>query len=101
MLLDDWNGYSFQAGKDIAPERPALPAMQYDVMQGVVGELPVGSGPSESCAGSGLADTSLGGLPDPAVDSADYYLVRGSNVCGAGSYGLDSQLQERASGICP
>ncbi len=73
----------------------------YDVMQGVIGEFPVGGGASESCTGSGLSGTSLGGLPDPAVGSADYYLVRGANVCGTGSYGFDSDLQERSSGVCP
>ncbi len=77
------------------------PATTYDVLRGDVGQFPVGSGAAETCEAGGLADTSLGGLPEPAAGSGHYYLVRGGNVCGYGTYGSDSLAVERSSTACP
>lgn len=73
----------------------------YSVVRGLATELPVGSGPGETCAGSGLSDTSLSGLADPAAATVDTYLVRGENACGAGTYGNATDGTERTSEACP
>lgn len=75
--------------------------IEYDVLRGALGDFPVGGGAQEACEGSGLTGTSLGGLPTPAAGTGDYYLVRGANACGAGTYGFDSDGLERTSGVCP
>ncbi len=88
-----------------------LPAsgVQYDVPRGVVSELPVGSGGSETClTPGGTLQTSAS---DPAVPGAGvslWYLVRGRNVCGTGTYGNISsgsgaplEGSPRTTAICP
>jgi hypothetical protein len=73
----------------------------YDVLRGDVEEYPVGAGMAEICQENDLADTSVTGLPDPPGGVGQYYLVRGTNVCGTGTYGLDSDGLERDSAACP
>ena len=71
----------------------------YDVLRGSVAELPVGTGPSETCLAPGAAGP-------PAQDTAaplpggSFYLVRGTNVCGTGTYG-SGVAGERVSLVCP
>jgi agmatine/peptidylarginine deiminase len=73
----------------------------YDVLRGVVGELPVGSGMSEMCLQTGLSDPTAEDTFDPESGSGSYYLIRGSNACGTGSYGYDSDQAERQTTACP
>jgi photosystem II stability/assembly factor-like uncharacterized protein len=76
-------------------------ATVHDVVRGGLDELPVGSGLSETCLDPGTpADTSTD-LSTPAVNRGYWYLVRGRNACGIGSYGNESAGPERATGICP
>jgi subtilisin-like proprotein convertase family protein len=72
----------------------------YDVMRGRVDELPTGSGASEVCLDSGRVETTFDSGSDPAPGVAYYYLVRGSNACGGGTYGLATS-GERTITICP
>jgi subtilisin-like proprotein convertase family protein len=72
----------------------------YDIMRGHVDELPTGSGASEVCLDSGRVDSTLDSGADPAPGVAFYYLVRGSNACGGGTYGLATD-GERATTVCP
>lgn len=75
----------------------------HEVLQGVLGEFPVGSGPSESCLSVGYG-TSAALLAIPAVPAAGdgyYYLVRGRNVCGHGTYGRTTGGVERLAVTCP
>jgi hypothetical protein len=37
----------------------------------------------------------------PPAGSAFYYLIRGANVCGVGSWGQDTTPAERISNVCP
>jgi hypothetical protein len=73
----------------------------YDMLRGSTTSFLVGSGPSEICLASTLPSptTSDAALPDP--DGGFWYLVRGHNACGAGSYGVASDLSERISFSCP
>lgn len=73
----------------------------YQVLQGLAGEFPVGSGAAEICLDDAVEGTSLGGLPAPPAGTSHYYLVRGRNGCGAGSYGESSAGEDRLSSACP
>jgi hypothetical protein len=63
-----------------------------------VSQLPVGSGASEICLGafaSTATDTAV-----PATGASFWYLVRGRNACGSGSYGT-GQGGPRITPVCP
>ncbi|OLD65229.1 MAG: hypothetical protein AUI33_11610, partial [Ignavibacteria bacterium 13_1_40CM_2_61_4] len=69
------------------------PSAVYDVVSGLVSELRADAGFSRaSCLVTNLADTpTVDARPGPGLGEAFYYLVRGSNSCGTGTYG-DSSL---------
>ncbi len=73
----------------------------HQVLRGVVSQLPVGTGGSETCLAEGLPGTSITDDATPVAGSAFYYLVRGENACGAGTYGRTSRDAERTSTACP
>ena len=77
------------------------PAAAYDVTRGALGEWPVGSGGSEQCQASGTAVTTVDLADDPASDSGYWYLVRGRNACGTGTYGIASNGSPRVTTACP
>ncbi len=82
----------------------------YDVVTGLLSELPVGPGggssESGSCAVSGTTATLA---LDPAVGTGVWILVRAQNQCGAGSWGTERDnvsppfplLTARATATCP
>jgi hypothetical protein len=86
-----WGSLAAQAG----------PAIVYDVMRGQVGQWPVGSGAAETCLVSDTAATQITDSTTPAVGAALYYLTRGANVCGIGTYGNRSNGTPRVTPICP
>ena len=77
-----------------------------DVLRGVVRGLPVGSGGAgERCL---LHDTVARTLTDadrPAPGESFWYLVRGENLCGSGTYGFETRngapAAPRVSATCP
>jgi len=73
----------------------------HDVPKGDLAELPVGAGPSEVCLASGIAASTTTDPSTPAPESGFWYLVRGRNVCGAGTYGAQSDGTERITTVCP
>jgi len=73
----------------------------YDVMRGDLGQLPVGAGVSEICVASDVALTTAGDPAQPSPGTAYYYLIRGANVCGVGTWGQDSTPAERMTAVCP
>ena len=73
----------------------------HDVMRGSLAQFPVGSGTGEACLANGAADATLPEATVPAVGTGFYYLVRGSNACGVGTYGFTTSSAERASTTCP
>ena len=74
-------------------------ATVHQVLRGAIGGLPVGSGP-ESCLGSTTsASATDAGMPAP--HQAFWYLVRATNSCGTGNYGLTSSGQPRVTATCP
>ncbi|HEV8700047.1 MAG TPA: putative metal-binding motif-containing protein [Candidatus Polarisedimenticolia bacterium] len=76
-------------------------AAAYDVVHGALNELPVGGGASESCLASGTAATTAVDNSTPSMGRGFWYLVRATNACGVGSYGLASNGSERSSAACP
>lgn len=79
-----WNSASLAAGAGTV----------YDVIRGTIGHWPVGSG-SESYVATGVPSTNVTDATPPAAGAGFFYLVRGSNACGGGGFGLDSAGRER------
>ena len=74
---------------------------EYDVLSGVLTQLPVRGGASERCISAGSLITIANDSVDPAPGTGFYYLVRGRNACGLGTYGRESNGTSRASSTCP
>jgi subtilisin family serine protease len=77
-----------------------------DAMRGALAALPVGpGGGDEACLGSALAVTSITDPATPAASSGYWYLIRGGNTCGKGSYGFarrnGAPSTLRSSTTCP
>ncbi len=79
----------------------AGPGTIHDVARGLVAQLPVGSGSAETCLARGIAASVASDSATPAPGSGHWYLVRGRNVCGAGTYGLGEGGAPRATATCP
>lgn len=76
----------------------------FAVVRGLLSELPVGSGPSEVCLASALGNIRLGDPSIPPADDGFWYVHRANNDCGVGTYGFDSEGNERRGPIpdsCP
>jgi hypothetical protein len=78
----------------------AAQATAYDVARGRVSALPVGSAGDEACLGP-LAGPSVVDAAAPDPGAAFWYLARGRNACGAGTYGSQSNGTPRATTACP
>ncbi len=72
---------------------------QYDLASGALlssGQADLASG---TCLWSGMAATQADARPDPDAVSGFWYLVRGRNSCGMGTYG--SSLRDASVAPCP
>jgi ELWxxDGT repeat protein len=78
----------------------SVPGAVHDVVRGQVDDLPVGGGP-EVCLAPGVGGNTTIDPAIPAVGQSFWYLVRGRNACGAGSYGTDSSANPRTTSACP
>ncbi len=76
-------------------------ATVHDVMRGALNEFPVGGGGAETCLASGIVASSIADATVPAPSSGLYYLVRGRNVCGTGTYGSATSGAQRTTSACP
>jgi hypothetical protein len=77
-----------------------------DVLKGLVSSLPVGpGGGDETCLANQTALLSVTDVEVPGVGVGFWYLVRGGNACGAGTYGYQSAngvpSTQRVSTTCP
>jgi hypothetical protein len=72
----------------------------HDVAMGELGRWPVGSDNGELCLAAGVSGTTASDPSTPAPGSGRWYLVRGRNSCGVGTYGRQSDGVERATGVC-
>lgn len=73
----------------------------HDALRGALDGLPVGSGAGEICLPSVETPSSGQDLSVPQAGTGFWYLVRGRNSCGAGTYGFESDGMERSSTTCP
>jgi hypothetical protein len=73
----------------------------HDLLRGNTSALPVDGGATEACAGSGIAGASTTDTTTPPGGVAFWYVVRGRNACGAGTYGFATSGAERVSSLCP
>jgi hypothetical protein len=89
------------ADKDTLSWTAATSAIQYDVLRGNVRSLPVGPGEADETCFGNLLDTSLTDAAIPAPGSGFFYLSRGENACGIGTFGTASDGSPRAATTCP
>ncbi len=64
------------------------PSAVYDVVRGLAGEWPVGTGAAELCRAQGMTGTLLSVPEAPPAGAAFWFLVRARTICGTGSYGM-------------
>ncbi len=82
-----------------APE--AGPGTVHDVMRGDLAAVSaLGSDGSEVCLQFGLVGSTAEDPESPPPGAGFYYLVRGRNACGPGSYGQATGGSEREAGAC-
>ncbi len=74
-------------------------ATVHDVLRGPLSAL--GTGSRETCLEGDLSGASVVDPETPGAASGFWYLVRGRNVCGAGTYGYASDGTETTSLACP
>jgi hypothetical protein len=87
-----WSGLAGQAGAGTV----------YDVVRGAAVDLPSDGGiGGAACFAPGAAALSVVHGPDPAPDTFWYFLARGRNACGDGTYGDASSGAERINAACP
>ena len=98
-------GLSFSTNKDTMSWNSAVPlsgnATVHEVLRGATGQLPVGSGLSESCVGVGMSAATTTDPARPLAGEGYWYLIRAKNSCGPGTYGLRSNGTQRTSTACP
>ena len=66
----------------------ASDATQYDVVRGSTGAFPVGPGGGDEVCFDNLVGPTLVDATMPAPDKGFWYLSRGENACGSGTYGF-------------
>ena len=71
----------------------------HDVIRGTL-DVPVAES-AELCLGPGLSGNTTVDTETPDSGEGFWYLVRGRNVCGPGTYGLQSDGTPRTSLVCP
>jgi hypothetical protein len=62
-------------------------ATQYDVVRGSVSAFPVGPGGGDETCFSNLPSNTLNDTFVPLAGQGVWYLTRGENACGSGTYG--------------
>ncbi|MDX1389871.1 MAG: thrombospondin type 3 repeat-containing protein, partial [Acidobacteriota bacterium] len=75
-------------------------ATEYDVVRGDLSMLPVGSGP-ETCISTGSTSASAQDTGTPVAATGFYYVVRAVNGCGTGTFGFETDTDERLTATCP
>jgi len=94
-------GLTFESESTLSwqPGPPGLGAI-HDIARGLLDELPVGSGAAETCLVSEPGNTTTD-IDPPDPGTGHWYLVRGRNDCGTGTYGQQSDTTERITSVCP
>jgi subtilisin-like proprotein convertase family protein len=94
------NGIAVASDKTTFSWGGALYATAYDVVRGELSGLPVGPGGGDEICFDDLAGTSLNDASVPAVGGSYWYLARGENSCGLGTWG-NATAGPRVTTTCP
>jgi len=110
----DWSAFAVPAeivGLAVAANKQTLtwssavaasgPGTVHDVVRGLTSDLPVDGGPSEVCLAPGLGVATTTDATTPGTGQSYWYLVRGRNACGAGTYGTATGGAPRTPVACP
>ena len=76
-------------------------ATGYDVLRGSLGALPVGPGGGDEICFDDLASPALVDTELPAPGTGYWYLSRGENACGVGTFGTQHNGSPRTTTTCP
>jgi hypothetical protein len=76
-------------------------ATGYDVVRGSLGALPVGPGAGDEICFDDLASPTLIDTDVPASGTGYWYLSRGENACGIGTFGTQHNGSPRTTTTCP
>jgi hypothetical protein len=76
-------------------------ATTYDVVRGLTSALAVGPGAGDEVCFQSLAAPTILDATIPASGTSYWYLARGGNACGIGSYGQQSDGTPRITTTCP
>jgi hypothetical protein len=92
---------SIAADKATFSWAPTASATTYDVVRGSTGALPVGPGGGDEVCFDDLPGPSVIDVTVPAAGSGFWYLARGENACGNGTFGNRSNGAPRITTTCP
>jgi hypothetical protein len=76
-------------------------ATRYDVVRGSTDAFPTGPGNADEVCFDNLAAPSLTDATVPAAGAGFWYLSRGENACGNGTYGTQTGGGQRTTTTCP
>ena len=77
-------------------------ATVHALMRGTLGVFPVVAGSGDhACIADPVGPSAPDGAIPGDVGAGYYYLARGQNACGAGTYGMSSSAVARTPSICP
>jgi hypothetical protein len=76
-------------------------ATQYGAVRGNLAAFPVGIGGAEETCFTNLAETTLVDPAIPPLGTGFWYLSRGENACGIGTWGAQSDGTPRITTNCP
>ena len=94
------------AGVTFAPNKQTLSwstvpsASRYDVVRGGLSALPVGPGGGDELCFPDLMSPSVSDAAVPPTGTGYWYVVRGQNTCGSGTYGTTSGGSPRITTTC-
>ncbi len=95
----------FGPGKTLLTWNSAAPSAGtgtvHHVVRGTLNQFPVGGGAAETCLGTVASASITDTTPPGSGRQGFWYLVRGSNVCGDGSYGSATNGTPRLVTVCP
>lgn len=98
-------GLSFAADKTTLSWSSATlgggPSTLHDGVRGALAGLPVGGDQSAACWVTGTPAATAQDPSTPPEGTGRWYLVRGRNSCGAGTYGVTSNAAQRTTSACP
>jgi len=79
----------------------AATSTRYDVVRGSTAAFPVGPGAGDEVCFGNLLVTSVTDAQVPSAGTGYWYLSRGENTCGNGTYGTRSNGTPRTTTTCP